>query len=101
MAQGESTRHLGEIIMANIIVYSTSHCPYCERAKSLLTAKGVDYTVVDVESDTEKLSEMLARSQRRTVPQIFINDYHVGGYDDLYALDSAGELDQLLNEETP
>ena len=84
--------------MANIEMYTTQVCPYCVRAKDLLKRKGVEVTEIRVDTDDAKRDEMLARAAgRRTVPQIFINGQHIGGCDDLYALDSRGELDPLLN----
>lgn len=80
----------------NIVIYSTSYCPYCVRAKDLLTRKGVSFTEIFVDEDDKKREEMIAKTHRYTVPQIFINDYHVGGYDDLYALEKSGELTNLL-----
>jgi glutaredoxin 3 len=77
-------------------IYTTPICPYCFRAKRLLDQKGVSYTEIDVMGDNEKRGEMMRRSGRRTVPQIFIGDTHVGGSDDLYALEQAGRLDALL-----
>lgn len=82
--------------MANIIIYSTEYCPYCTQAKQLLTQKGAKYTEIRVDSDPAKKDEMIARSGRRTVPQIFINDQHIGGFDDLAKLASSGQLDKLL-----
>lgn len=83
--------------MKKVQVYSTGYCPFCVMAKRLLSSKGVSYEEVAVDSDTTKREEMLARSGgRRTVPQIFIGDRHVGGFDDLAALDRKGELDPLL-----
>lgn len=84
--------------MPHILLYTMGHCPYCKRAKSLLRQKGVtQWNEYDLEIIPEKRAEMLARSGgRRTVPQIFIGDTHVGGADDLFELDSAGELDRLL-----
>jgi glutaredoxin 3 len=83
--------------MAEIIVYSGSSCPFCDKAKLLLKKKGVTYSEVDVRSDEVKLNEMLQKSNgKRTIPQIFINGQHIGGCDDLYALDAAGKLDPLL-----
>jgi glutaredoxin 3 len=79
-----------------VVMYSTNWCPYCERARRLLTAKGVSIHEIDVESSAEKRAEMLARSGRRSVPQIFIGETHVGGSDDLAALEAAGKLDGLL-----
>lgn len=83
--------------MAKIKIYTTRVCPYCVRAKSLFTKKGVAYEEVDV-SDDAALRETMTQEAggRRTVPQIFINGQHIGGCDDLYALDKAGGLDPLL-----
>ena len=84
--------------MKPVTIYTTPICPYCVRAKSLLGKKGVTYDEVDVMMDQKAREEMLAKSGgARTVPQIFIGDIHVGGCDDLYALDSAGKLDPLLS----
>ena len=77
-------------------VYATNWCPYCERARQLLRMKGVDFEEIDVEARPEARAEMTARSGRRTVPQIFIGDKHVGGSDELFALDAADGLDPLL-----
>lgn len=83
--------------MADVTIYTTMMCPYCHRAKSLLTRKGVAFKEIDVGMDAEKRAEMEARANGGyTVPQIFINGRHVGGCDDLHALDSAGKLDPLL-----
>lgn len=83
--------------MPKIEVYSGPHCPYCVRAKNLLARKGASFSEYDVKADADKMQEMLARSNgRRTIPQIFINDQHIGGSDDLHALDAAGKLDPLL-----
>ena len=85
-----------------ILVYSTPFCGYCGAAKRLLTAKGADYAEIDVMMDPERRQEMLAKSGgRRTVPQIFIDGRHIGGYDELNALDKAGELDALLAVPAP
>jgi glutaredoxin 3 len=84
--------------MAIVEMYTTQVCPYCVRAKDLLKRKGVEVTEIRVDLDDAKRDEMLARAAgRRTVPQIFINGQHVGGSDDLQALDSKGELDAMLN----
>ena len=83
---------------AAVVMYTTNWCPYCERARKLLRAKGAAFSEIDVESAPEKRAEMLSRSGRRTVPQIFIGDQHVGGSDDLAALESAGKLDALLGK---
>ena len=83
--------------MAEVVVYSGPQCPYCVRAKELFKCKGVAFTEYDVKSDTARFEEMLAISNgRRTIPQIFINGQHIGGCDDLYALDAKGGLDPLL-----
>jgi glutaredoxin 3 len=83
--------------MQPVKIYTTPFCPYCVRAKSLLSKKGVEFEEVDVMMDDKARSEMLARSGgSRTVPQIFVGATHVGGCDELYALDKAGGLDPLL-----
>ena len=79
-----------------VVMYTTSWCPYCERARKLLAAKNVTFSEIDVESAAEKRAEMRNRSGRTSVPQIFIGDHHVGGSDDLHALEDAGKLDSLL-----
>jgi len=81
---------------AKIIIYTTTICPYCVRAKELFKRKGVDFTEISVEDDEQLREALIAKTGRRTVPQIFINDQSIGGCDDLYALDRAGELDPLL-----
>lgn len=82
--------------MASVTVYSTNYCPYCVRAKDLLKAKGQAYTEINVEDDAAREAMIVKAGGRRTVPQIFINDVHVGGFDDLNALDKAGKLDAML-----
>ncbi|MEW5834031.1 MAG: glutaredoxin 3 [Pseudomonadota bacterium] len=83
--------------MPKIEVYSTAVCPYCVAAKNLLKSKGLDWTEVRIDMDPSQRDSMLARSGgRRTVPQIFINDQHVGGFDDLVAADRNGKLAELL-----
>jgi len=82
--------------MPEITMYTKSWCPYCDQAKRLLTAKGQTWTEIDVEASAAAREEMVARSQRRSVPQIFIGDRHVGGFDELAALEAAGGLDPLL-----
>lgn len=82
--------------MTNIVMYTTGMCPYCVRAKRLLQGKGVQWEELRIDGDRDLMQEMMTRSQRRTVPQIFIDDYHVGGYDDLAELDAFGKLDPLL-----
>jgi glutaredoxin 3 len=85
--------------MPKITMYSTQVCPYCVMAERLLTAKGAVITEkILVDKDPGKKDEMIARTGRRTVPQIFIEDTHVGGFDDLSALDRAGKLDPLLGQ---
>lgn len=79
-------------------VYTTNYCPYCVRAKDLLKKKGVEFTEIDLTEDQEGREELVIKSGgRRTVPQIFIHGTHVGGCDDLYALENEGKLDSLLN----
>ena len=79
-----------------ITVYSTGWCPYCERARALLERKGLPFREIKVDEDPVERQAMLARSGgRRTVPQIFIGERHVGGFDELYALEKAGKLDEL------
>ncbi len=82
--------------MPNITLYTTPVCPYCTRAKDLLKRKGQSWTEVDVSDPTEREKMIIKAKGRRTVPQIFIGDIHVGGFDDLAALDRQGELDKLL-----
>jgi len=82
-----------------VVVYSTLMCPYCVRAKALLQAKGVEFEEIRVDLDRDRMVEMMRRSGRRTVPQIFIGEVHVGGYDDMAALDARGGLDPLLGLE--
>jgi len=83
--------------MPKIEVYSTAVCPYCVAAKNLLKSKGLDWTEVRIDMDAAQRDAMLARSGgRRTVPQIFVNDQHVGGFDDLVTDDSSGKLAELL-----
>ena len=85
--------------MATITMYTTAVCPYCVRAKSILKAKGVtEINEVRIDSDPEQRQKMMERTSRRTVPQIYINDFHVGGCDDLEALNAAGKLDPLLQQ---
>ena len=81
-----------------VTIYATGWCPYCERARRLLGAKQVAFDEIDVDAAPEKRAEMQNRSGRRTVPQIFIGDQHVGGCDDLHALEDAGKLDALLGK---
>ena len=85
--------------MPNIRIYTTPICPYCARAKALLTEKGAPFEEVDVYMDAAARKEMMQRSGRRTVPQIFFGDRHIGGCDDLVALNESGELAPLLAAE--
>ena len=83
--------------MAEVVMYSTAFCPFCMRAKALLKEKGVDFDEIDVMFDAAKRTEMTDRSGGgRTVPQIFIDGEPIGGFDELYALDREGRLDDLL-----
>ena len=83
--------------MPEIIIYSTQVCPYCVKAKQLLSAKGASFKDIDISRDPALVIEAQNRSGgRKTVPQIFIGDLHVGGCDELYALDAEGKLDGLL-----
>jgi glutaredoxin 3 len=79
-----------------VTMYATGWCPYCARARALLDRRGIAWTEIDVESEPAKRAEMIARSGRRTVPQIWIGETHVGGSDDLHELERRGELDRLL-----
>jgi glutaredoxin 3 len=82
--------------MSAIKVYTTQVCPYCVRAKQLLAQKGANYDEIRVDLDPQQRVEMMEKSGRRTVPQIWIGERHIGGFDELWALDRAGELDPLL-----
>ena len=82
--------------MAKIVMYTTQWCGYCSAARQLLTRKGQRWDEIDVEGDPQRRAEMIERSGRRTVPQIWIGERHVGGFDDLKALEQAGQLDALL-----
>jgi glutaredoxin 3 len=83
--------------MPAITIYTKSWCPYCSAAKDLLNEKGAAFTEIDIERQASARAEMIQKAQgRSTVPQIFIGERHVGGCDDLYALDGRGELDRLL-----
>jgi glutaredoxin 3 len=81
---------------AAVTMYMSEWCPYCQRARTLLAEKNAKLSEINVEDDLKFREEMIARSNRRTVPQIFIGDKHVGGCDDLFELDRSGELDRLL-----
>ncbi|MEM7282217.1 MAG: glutaredoxin 3 [Pseudomonadota bacterium] len=83
--------------MNSVTIYTKSWCPYCARAKQLLENQGISYTELDVEQDANLLQEMIQRSGRHTVPQVFVGDRHIGGSDDLYAAHLNGDLDRELN----
>ena len=82
--------------MNKVIMYSKNYCTYCHAAKDLLTRKNVEFEVVEIGGNDALRTEMMQRSGRHTVPQIFIGDHHVGGFDDLSAAERSGELDRLL-----
>ena len=83
--------------MSTVLIYTTQWCPYCIRAKALLEQKGVDYEEISVDGKPELRAEMARKAGRTSVPQIWIDSTHVGGCDDLYALERAGKLDTLLS----
>ena len=85
--------------MKHIRVYSGPNCPYCDKAKALLRSKGVEFEVIDVEVDPQAMIKVIEQTGKRTIPQIFIDDLHVGGCDDLYAYEELGKLDTLLGLE--
>ncbi|HBA65462.1 MAG TPA: glutaredoxin 3 [Methylococcaceae bacterium] len=82
--------------MPNIIIYTSNLCPYCTMAKRLLDKKGAVYNEINVDAEPGLRQEMMQKTKRRTVPQIYIGDFHVGGFDDLYALEQQSRLDPLL-----
>ncbi len=82
--------------MAKVEMYTTAICPYCVRAKRMLDSKGVDYEEIRIDGDHEQMQVMMERSRRHTVPQIFIDDHHVGGFDDMAKLEAYGTLDDML-----
>jgi glutaredoxin 3 len=84
-------------VILKALMYTTAVCPYCQMAERLLVAKGVEIEKVRVDLEPARRAEMMEKTGRRTVPQIYIGETHVGGYDDLAALDRAGKLDPLLN----
>nr|WP_272909149.1 glutaredoxin 3 [Acinetobacter nectaris] len=84
--------------MANVVIYSTTVCPYCIRAKQLLERKGISYKEVNLSNEAPDVRiELMQRTNHRTVPQIFINDQFIGGFDQLYALDRESKLDELID----
>ena len=82
--------------MSQIIMYTSQHCPFCRMAEQLLARLGKTPRKIRVDVDTNAYKTMIERTGRKTVPQIFINDYHVGGYDDLAAFDNSGRLSKLI-----
>jgi len=80
----------------SVVIYTTKYCPYCIRAKYLLQDKGVSYQEIAVDNKPKLRQQMMQKSGRQTVPQIWINDNHIGGCDELYSLDRSNELDKLL-----
>jgi len=80
-----------------VTIYSTAQCPYCVMAKNFLKSKGRDWTEIRIDTDPAEREKMVARTRRTSVPQIFIGDLHVGGYDDMMALHRAGKLEALLD----
>lgn len=86
--------------MANVEIYASAFCPYCRWARALLDSKGVDYTLIDLDREPTRRREMQDRGGRHTVPQIFIDDAPIGGFDELSLLDHRGQLDSLLERST-
>ncbi len=86
--------------MTYVQIYTKNYCPYCLRAKQLLTRKGIEFDEVDVTNDLDAQEEMISRSKRRTVPQIFVDGIHIGGSDDLVDADRDGRLDKLIGQQT-
>ena len=85
--------------MARVQVYSTRSCPYCVRAKRLLAERGIAFDEIDVSDDAELRADLIRRTGRRTVPQIFIDGTAIGGFEELYALDASAELAEMLGAE--
>ncbi|MCL4142041.1 UNVERIFIED_CONTAM: hypothetical protein GTU68_062599 [Idotea baltica] len=83
--------------MNNVVVYSKDPCPYCDRAKLLLQSKGVQYDSIDIGHDDSLATKIMQVTQQRSVPQIFVNNSPIGGFDSLARLNASGELDRLLN----
>jgi len=81
----------------SIVMYSRAACPFCVAARNMLRSKDVFWTEVSLDAEPDKRAEMISRTGRKTVPQIFIGDFHVGGFDDLNALEQAGDLDRVLS----
>jgi glutaredoxin 3 len=98
IADAEHKTGDGKRVMAEVTMYTTAMCPYCNFAERLLRAKGVaEIAKVRVDLEPARRMEMMSKTGRRTVPQIYIGEFHVGGYDDLVALDRAGKLEPLLS----
>ncbi len=85
--------------MPKVEMYTSGHCAYCVAAKNLLKSRGLDYTEYRIDTDAARREEMLARARRRAVPQIFVNDHLIGGYEDLVAAERSGELAKLTGSE--
>ena len=92
-------KHRVLTIMAAISIYTTSHCPYCVKAKALLDRKHISYEEINVEDPEERAKMISIAGGRTSVPQIFINGHHIGGCDDLHKLEKTGALEELLNKE--
>jgi glutaredoxin 3 len=86
--------------MAHVVMYTSAYCPYCVNAERLLAGKGVEVSKIRVDLDPEQRMLMMEKTGRRTVPQIYIGERHIGGFDELRALDQAGGLDPLLDRQT-
>lgn len=84
--------------MASVIMYSTATCPYCTKARALLNHKNISFQEISIDGDSSLRHEMIAKSGRHTVPQIFIDNQPIGGCDDLFALENQGQLDDLLRK---
>ncbi|MBP6309068.1 MAG: glutaredoxin 3 [Arenimonas sp.] len=84
--------------MADILIYSSAFCPYCVAAKNFLKARGLEWRELRIDTDADARQAMMSKTQRTSVPQIFINDTHVGGFDDMVALDHAGKFQPLLEQ---
>lgn len=92
-----NTAILNLVFLMSVQIYTTKTCLYCVRAKALLEKKNINYQEIDISNDQNLRNDMIKKANgRTTIPQIFINDQHIGGCDDLYALDKKGELDKLL-----
>ena len=89
----------GGLLMQSVTVYTTRWCPFCIRAKMLLSNRGIDFSEIKVDGDPELRADMARRAGRTSVPQIWIGETHVGGFDDLFLLERQGQLDNLLSEQ--